>query len=205
MAEKFVVASNNAHKIMEFKRILSTLNIEVISAKEAGIDFSDVEETGQTFAENSKIKAMYAYEKCGLPCIADDSGLCVDALNGRPGIYSARYGGEDSTDNEKIQLLLSELSDIEKNDRTAHFICSICCVIDNDDIIDVEGRCEGFIGFEKKGTNGFGYDPVFYLDNGKSFAELSSEEKDFYSHRGNALRNLYCLLKERKDLNNVNQ
>lgn len=205
MAKKFVIASNNAHKIDEFKRILSTLGIEVISAKEAGVDFSCVEETGATFAENSKIKAMYAFEKSGLPCIADDSGLCVDALNGRPGIYSARYGGENSTDDEKIELLLSELRDVEKKNRTAHFNCSICCVIDKEDIITAEGKCEGFIGFEKKGTNGFGYDPVFYLENGKAFAELTAEEKDSYSHRGNALRKFYILLKERKDLYNVNQ
>lgn len=201
MADKFVIASNNSHKIEEFKRILSTLDIDVISAKEADIDFSDVEETGHTFAENSKIKAMYAYEKCGLPCIADDSGLCVDALNGRPGIYSARYGGENSTDAEKIDILLNELADVEKDHRTAHFNCSICCVISKDDVITVEGKCKGFIGFEKKGENGFGYDPIFYLDSGKAFAELSAEEKDMYSHRGNALRKFYSLLKERKDLN----
>ncbi len=204
MANKFVIASNNSHKIEEFKRIMSTLDVDVISAKEAGVDFSGVEETGETFAENSLIKAMYAYEQSGLPAIADDSGLCVDALNGRPGIYSARYGGENSTDAEKIELLLSELSDVEKDNRTAHFNCSICCVISKDDVIAVEGKCEGYIGFEKKGENGFGYDPIFYLEGGKSFAELSAEEKDMYSHRGNALRKFYNLLKERKDLD-VNQ
>ena len=204
MANKFVIASNNAHKIEEFKRILSTLDIEVISAKEVGLDFSNVEETGTTFAENSKIKALYAFENCGLPCISDDSGLCVDALNGRPGVYSARYGGENSTDNEKIDLLLSELDGKKSEERTAYFNCSICCVIDKDDIIEVEGKCEGYIGFEKKGTNGFGYDPVFYLHNGKAFAELTAEDKDSYSHRGNALRKFYTLLKERKDLYNVN-
>ncbi len=201
MADKFVIASNNPHKIEEFNRILSALDVDVISAKEAGVDFSDVEETGLTFAENSLIKAMYSYDKTGLPSIADDSGLCVDALNGRPGIYSARYGGEDSTDAEKIDLLLSELEDVQKSDRTAHFNCSICCVISKDDVVSAEGKCEGYIGFEKKGENGFGYDPIFYLDSGKAFAELSSEEKDKYSHRGNALRKFYTLLRERKDLN----
>lgn len=200
MAEKFVIASNNAHKINEFKRILSSLDIEVLSAKEAGVDFSNVEETGVTFAENAKIKALYAFEKSGLPSIADDSGLCVDALDGRPGIYSARYGGENSTDDEKIDLLLSELKNIEKENRTAYFNCSICCVFANDDILELEGKCEGYIGFEKKGENGFGYDPIFFLENGKAFAELKAEEKDIYSHRGNALRKFYTLLKERKDL-----
>ena len=200
MAEKFVIASNNAHKIDEFKRILSPLDIDVISAKEAGVDFSDVEETGLTFAENAKIKALYAFEKSGLPSIADDSGLCVDALDGRPGIYSARYRGENSTDDEKIHLLLSELKDVEKDRRTAHFNCSICCVFAENDVLELEGKCEGFIGFEKKGENGFGYDPIFFLPNGKAFAELKAEEKDIYSHRGNALRKFYTLLKERTDL-----
>ena len=200
MADKIVIASNNAHKIDEFKRITSTLDIEVISARDAGLDFSAVEETGSSFAENSYIKAMFAFNQTGLPSIADDSGLCVDALNGRPGIYSARYGGESSTDSEKIDLLLSELADVEKEYRTAHFICSICCVINADDIITAEGKCEGYIGFEKKGSNGFGYDPIFYLDNSKSFAELTDSQKDIYSHRGNALRKFYDLLKERKNL-----
>ncbi len=204
MATKFVIASNNSHKIEEFKRIMSALDVEVVSAKDAGLDFSDVEETGLTFADNSLIKAMYAFEKSGLPSIADDSGLCVDALDGRPGIYSARYGGENSTDNEKIELLLSELKNVEKECRTAHFTCSICCVLSKDDVIAAEGKCEGYIGFERKGENGFGYDPIFFLDNGKAFAELSAEEKDVYSHRGNALRKFNSLLKERKDFN-VNQ
>lgn len=199
MSEKFVIASNNAHKISEFRRILSTLDIEVVSASEAGIDFSGVEETGATFAENSFIKAQYAFDRCGLPCIADDSGLCVDALDGRPGIYSARYGGENSTDTEKINLLLSELEGVGETDRKARFICSICCVINSDDIINVQGTCEGYIGFEPKGDNGFGYDPVFYVEGGKSFAELNSSEKDASSHRGDALRKFYELLKDRQE------
>ena len=198
MTDKIVIASNNTHKINEFKRIMSTLNIDVISAKEAGLDFSDVEETGSTFAENSFIKAMYAFEQTGLASIADDSGLCVDALDGRPGIYSARYGGDNTTDDDKINLLLSELKDIELKDRTAHFNCSICCIFSKEDVLEVEGRCEGYIGFEKRGENGFGYDPIFYIENGKTFSELSDDEKDFYSHRGNALRKFYNLLKERK-------
>ena len=198
MSKKFVIASNNANKISEFRRILSTLDIKVISASEAGIDFSDVEETGTTFAENSLIKAQYAFDSCGLPCIADDSGLCVDALDGRPGIYSARYGGENSTDDEKIALLLSELESV-KEDRKACFVCSICCVINKDDIINVQGTCEGYIGFEPKGDNGFGYDPIFYVESGKSFAELTSDEKDDRSHRGAALRKLYKVLKDRQE------
>jgi len=199
MSEKYVVASNNANKINEFKRILSSLDIEVISAKEAGVDLSSVEETGRTFAENATIKALYTFDRCGLPCIADDSGLCVDALDGRPGIFSARYGGENSTDDDKIALLLAELSNVEEKDRTAYFTCSICCILGENDIIAVEGRCLGTIGHEKKGDNGFGYDPVFIVDNGKTFAELSDDEKDSYSHRGNALRKLHRVLEERKD------
>lgn len=200
MARKFVIASNNAHKIQEFKRILLPLDIDVISASEAGVDFSDVEENGATFAENAKIKAMYAYKACGLPSVADDSGLCVDALDGGPGIYSARYGGENSTDDEKMDFLLSELEGVNEADRTAHFISSICCVITEDDVVTAEGRCNGFIGFEKKGDNGFGYDPVFYIDNDTTFAQLTAAEKDLHSHRGNALRMFYNLLKERKDI-----
>lgn len=200
MARKFVIASNNAHKIQEFKRILLPLDIDVISANEAGVDFSHVEENGSDFAENAKIKAFYAFKECGIPAVADDSGLCVDALDGRPGIYSARYGGENSTDDEKINLLLSELDGVGESERTAHFISSICCVMSENDIIIAEGRCNGFIGFDKKGNNGFGYDPIFYIDNGKTFAQLSADEKDLYSHRGNALRKFYNLLKERKDI-----
>lgn len=200
MARKFVIASNNAHKIQEFKRILLPLDIEVVSARDAGVDFSDVEENGTTFSDNAKIKALYAFNACGLPSVADDSGLCVDVLDGRPGIYSARYGGEDSTDDEKINLLLSELDGISESKRTAYFISSICCVMSEDDIIIAEGRCDGSIGFEKKGNNGFGYDPIFYIENGKTFAELTDDEKDSYSHRGNALRKFYDLLKERKDI-----
>lgn len=194
-----MIASNNAHKIDEFKRILSPLGINVISARDAGVDFSNVEESGLTFAENAQIKAMYAFEKCSLPCIADDSGLCVDALNGRPGIYSARYAGENSSDTDKINLLLSELKGVAELDRTAHFNCSICCVITADDIIAVEGRCNGYIGFETKGECGFGYDPIFYIPDGKAFAELSAKEKDAVSHRGNALKKLYGILNDRKD------
>lgn len=199
MSEKFVVASNNAHKIDEFKRILSSLDIEVISAREAGVDLSSVEETGKSFAANAALKALYTFDRCGLPCIADDSGLCVDALNGRPGIYSARYGGENSTDDDKIALLLAELSKVDEKDRTAYFTCSICCILGENDVIAVEGRCSGSIGFEKIGENGFGYDPVFIVDNGKTFAELTDDEKDLYSHRGNALRKLHRVLEERKD------
>ncbi len=199
MSEKFLIASNNAHKISEFRRILSALDIEVVSASEACVDFSDVDETGETFAQNSLIKAQYAFENCGLPCIADDSGLCVDALDGRPGVYSARYGGENSTDTDKINLLLSELEGVEEPNRKSRFVCSICCYIDKDDIINVEGTCEGYIGFEPKGDNGFGYDPIFYVESGKSFAELTASEKDAISHRGEALRNLYKLLKDRQE------
>lgn len=199
MNKSFVIASNNAHKISEFKRILEPMGYDVKSAKEAGVDFSDVEENGNTFAENSEIKARYAYSVCKLPCIADDSGLCVNALDGRPGIYSARYAGENSTDDEKINLLLKELVESNNSDRSAYFVCGICCVFSESDVLRAEGKCEGEIGFEKKGENGFGYDPVFMIENGKSFAELSAEEKDRYSHRGNALRAFSSALSNRKE------
>lgn len=197
MINKFVVATNNPHKVEEFKRIFNPLNIEIISASDAGVDFSSVEETGVTFAENAKLKAMYAFKCCGLSCIADDSGLCVEALNGRPGVFSARYAGENATDDDRINLLLSQLSGVDYPARKAFFCCSICCIFDENDIISVEGKCHGYIGFDKKGINGFGYDPIFYLPNGKSFASLTASQKDSCSHRGVALKKLYELLTER--------
>lgn len=200
MIKQFVLATNNSHKVLEFKRILSPLSIGIISAAEAGVDLSVVEETGSTFSENSAIKALYAFEKTGVPCIADDSGLCVDSLNGEPGIYSARYAGENATDDDRIRLLLSRLQGVDFIRRKAHFNCSISCVFATDDIVSVEGVCNGYIGFKKCGDNGFGYDPIFYLPNGRSFACIDSAEKDAVSHRGNALKKLYSVLQERIDL-----
>lgn len=192
---KFIMATNNAHKVIELSRILLPLGIEVVSAKDAGITLDDVEETGTTFAENAFLKANSAYKKTGMPVVADDSGLCVDALDGRPGVYSARYGGEGATDSEKNAKLLDELRNVDDENRTAHFTSAICCILDDGTRIDVEGICNGKIAFEPHGNGGFGYDPIFICGN-KCYAELSGEEKDAISHRGIALRKLKAELEK---------
>ncbi|MGN1433797.1 MAG: XTP/dITP diphosphatase [Ruminococcus sp.] len=192
---KFIIATNNPKKLKELERILNPLGINAVSAKEEGISLDDVEETGTTFAENAFIKAEAAFKKTGLPSVADDSGLCVDALDGRPGIYSARYAGENATDTDKNNKLLTELKDVSEKDRTAHFTCAICCILPNGDKIEVEGICEGSIAFEPHGNGGFGYDPIFKYGD-KSYAELSSNEKDAVSHRGKALRKLKAELEK---------
>lgn len=198
---KFIIATNNQKKLKELERILNPLGINAVSAKDEGISLDDVEETGTTFAENAFIKAEAAFKKTGLPSVADDSGLCVDALDGRPGIYSARYAGENATDADKNNKLLSELKDVSENNRTAHFTCAVCCILPSGEKIEVEGICEGTIAFEPHGNCGFGYDPIFKYGN-KSYAELSSEEKDAVSHRGKALRKLKAELEKYLDNNN---
>lgn len=185
--KKFIIATNNAKKLVELDRILNPLGINAVTARDAGVDLGDVEETGTTFEENALIKAMSAFEKSGLPAIADDSGLVVDALDGCPGVYTARYGGEGLSDKERYMHLLDEMKDIPKDERTARFVSAICCVLSKDEVITVRGECVGEIAFEPSGEGGFGYDPIF-LYEGKSFALLTPEEKDSISHRGKALR-----------------
>ncbi len=196
----FLIATNNTHKVEEFKRILLPLGIKVLSAKEAGIELGDVVEDGKTFAENAKIKALSAFRKAGIPSIADDSGLCVDALMGAPGIYSARYGGEDIPQSERNALLLSEMLKSGKDTRTARFVSSICCVFSEKDIIALEGICEGTIAQAPCGDGGFGYDPLFIYEDGRCFGAIDGDEKDKVSHRGRALRSLRDELIKRKDV-----
>ena len=188
--KSFIIASNNAHKVSELERILNPLGVSALTANQAGIDLGDVEETGTTFAENARLKAKAAFERCNMPSIADDSGLSVDALNGAPGVYSARYAGDGASDSDKINKLLSELQGVPEKDRTATFVCPICCILEDGSMIEVSGKCPGTIAFEPKGEGGFGYDPVFIVDGGVSFAQLSDSDKDKISHRGNALRAL---------------
>ncbi len=188
--KSFIIASNNPHKVEELDRILNPLGIKSVTAKDAGINLSEVEETGETFAENARLKAQAAYKISGMPAVADDSGLMVDALGGAPGVYSARYAGENATDADRISKLLTELKDVPENERTAAFVSSICCILDDGSMIEVSGRCNGKIAFEPVGEGGFGYDPVFVVADGRSFAQLTAEEKDKISHRGNALRAL---------------
>ena len=183
---KVVLASKNAHKLQELQDILSAQGVEVILESAAGVDV-EVEETGTTFEENSLLKARAVMEASGLPAIADDSGLCVDALNGGPGVYSARYGGEELDDRGRYTLLLQNMRG--QTTRAAHFACAIACAFPGGDELTAEGRCDGAIAFAPMGTAGFGYDPVFLVpEKGRTFGQLTAEEKGAISHRGKALR-----------------
>ena len=183
----FILASNNTEKLKELRDILSDFGLTLCSQREAGLTL-EVEETGDTFEENALLKARAAAEATGLPAIADDSGLCVDALGGAPGVHSARYTGRHGdSDAARTQLLLQNMQG-EPN-RTARFVSAICCVLPNGDTLSARGVCEGEILKEPRGTGGFGYDPVF-LPTGslRSMAELTAQEKNRISHRGQALR-----------------
>lgn len=192
---QFILATHNKKKCAEMQRILAPLGVEVLTAEMAGIELTDVEETGTTFEENAFLKADGGCKESGMPCIADDSGLCVDALGGEPGVYSARYSGEHGDDEANIIKLLQNMKDVPYEKRTARFVSSICVCFPDGRTLSIEGKCEGKIGYEKIGNGGFGYDPVFMVGE-KSFAELTSDEKDAISHRGNALRELVRVLPE---------
>ncbi len=193
---KIVVATKNKNKIKEFSEILK--GFEIISQEEVGIDI-DVLETGTTFEENSYLKASQIYKATGLPAIADDSGLEVDALGGAPGIYSARYGGEGLDDKGRVQLLLKNMENVPYGERSARFVCAITYV-DGDGFITAKGTCEGTITNEPRGENGFGYDPVFFVEEyKKTSAEISSDEKNSISHRGKALRIFTEKMKNKKE------
>ncbi len=185
----FLIATHNMKKRDELQRILSPLGVHVLTADEAGVDLTDVEETGATFEENALLKARSGCKEGKMPCIADDSGLCVDALDGAPGVYSARFAGEHGNDDKNNEKLLSLLSDVPPEKRTARFVSTVACVFPDGRELVVRGECEGKIGYEKRGENGFGYDPLFYVGE-RTFAEFTPEEKDAVSHRGNALRAL---------------
>ncbi len=186
---EIVICSDNQGKITEIKKCLSFLkNVDVLSKKEAGIRI-DIEETGKTFKENATLKAETIYKLIKQPVIADDSGLCVDALNGEPGIYSARYAGENKTDAEKCLFLLNKMKNVTNlSKRTCHFTACICYIDRDGKEHYFEKYLYGRIAFEPRGQNGHGYDPIFLLPNGKHAAELSIEEKNSISHRGQAIR-----------------
>lgn len=181
---KIIAATKNKNKLREFGEILK--DFEIVSQEEAGIDI-DVEETGTTFEENSMLKAKAIFRATGIAAIADDSGLCVDALGGEPGVYSARYGGEGLDDSGRVQLLLKNMKDVPDDRRSARFVCAIT-LIDKDGVITARGECEGSIAHTPQGENGFGYDPVFYVEQfGKTMAQITPEQKNAISHRGKAL------------------
>lgn len=182
---KVVLASHNQKKIVEMQAILSQMGVEVVSQAQVGLNL-EPEETGTTFAENARIKAQAVMEAAGLPAIADDSGLMVDALGGEPGVYSARYGGPGLDDTGRWQLLLQNMAGQEN--RACKFVSVICCCFPDGRVIQARGECPGLLGHSPAGEGGFGYDPIFYLPKlDKTMAQLTPEEKNKISHRANAL------------------
>lgn len=195
---KFVLASHNRGKLAEMQKILGELGVEVVLQSDLGLDM-EPEETGDTFAENALIKARAVMEASGLPAIADDSGLCVDWLNGAPGIYSARYGGL-ADDKARYTLLLQNMRGA--TDRAAHFHTSVVCCFPGGEVLQADGDCHGTIAFAPRGEGGFGYDPIFNVPSlRKTFAQLTVEEKNAISHRGNALRAFAAELKHYMEKN----
>ena len=183
---KLVLASKNEKKLREMNDILSGMGVEVCLQADVGIDI-DVEETGTTFEENSRLKAQAVMEASGLPAIADDSGLCVDALNGAPGVYSARYGGEGLDDVGRYRLLLANMP--KGAARTAKFVSVITCCFPGGDVLTARGECPGTIAFAPMGEGGFGYDPVFFVPElKKTFSQMTADEKNAISHRGKAIQ-----------------
>ncbi len=194
---KVVLASKNPHKLVEIRQITDKFGFELVLQSELGVDI-DVEETGKTFEENSFIKAEAVMKATGLPAIADDSGIAVDALNGEPGIYSARYGSDDTLDDwGRLQLLLKNTEQVPDGERQAQFVCVITFITPDGTTIQARGEIHGELTREPHGENGFGYDPIFYYPPmGKTTAEMSSEDKNQVSHRANALNLFYQKLKE---------
>lgn len=200
MVKQVIIATKNSGKAKEFEKMFSTFQIEVKTLLDIP-DSIDVEETGTTFEENAILKAETISQQYNIMTIADDSGLIIDALDGRPGIYSARYAGEDKNDESNIEKVLREMIDIPDDDRTARFYCALALAIPGKKTLTVSGTCEGMILRERKGNNGFGYDPIFLIkDKGLTMAEIPSIEKNRISHRANALEQLQSVLKDYLDL-----
>lgn len=195
---KIVIATNNSGKVREFKEMLAPLGYEPVSLKDEGIDIEVVED-GKTFEENAHKKAKAVYDICRCPVVADDSGLQVDFLGGAPGIYSARYAGEGATGEQLCEKILSELDGVDESMRGAQFVCSLYCILDDDREYSVNGEFRGSIGFEMRGKNGFGYDPIFEVD-GKTVAEMTAEEKNGISHRALALNKLTEILRKENNI-----
>lgn len=193
---RMVLASKNRKKLVEMREILEQFGVEVVLQSDIGIDV-DVEETGKTFMENAELKARAVAEASGMAAMADDSGLMVDALDGRPGVFSARYGGDAcANDQERTALLLREMEG--KSDRRAKFVSTICCVFPDGKVIFAQGECHGSITEEPRGNNGFGYDPVFQVEGYPiTMAEMTEDEKNKISHRGRAIEAFAAQLKDR--------
>lgn len=193
---RIIFATGNEGKMREIRMIMSDLGLEILSMKEAGLK-ADIEENGTTFEENAAIKAKGIAALCNDIVLADDSGLEIDALNKEPGVYSARYLGEDTSYHIKNSNLIERLNGVPDEERTARFVCAIAAVLPDGRLLETKASMEGRIGYEERGENGFGYDPIFMLpEYGKSTAELSPEEKNKLSHRGKALRLMKEKLKE---------
>lgn len=198
--KNIIVATANKGKIKEIKQILKDLPFNVVSMADVGIDI-DIEETGSSFEENALIKARAVSELTGEITMADDSGLEVDYLDGAPGIYSSRFAGENATDEQRVQKLLNLLENVPLENRTARFVCAAVMLFPDGEQITTRGTCEGYIGFEPKGNNGFGYDPVFYFNQTAStIAEMPDERKNEISHRAVALSKLVESLKQKKGI-----
>lgn len=198
-ANSIILATNNKNKVIEFEQMFKPLGIGVISMSDAGIDMEIIED-GETFEENAHIKAKAIYNITGIPTIADDSGLEIDFLNGAPGVFSARYAGENATDMDKNNKVLRELEGVDIPLRTARFVCAIYFIVDDETEFSITGTVDGFIGNKAIGENGFGYDPIFMIDDEKSMAMLTEEEKNEISHRANAFKELKAIIESQKGL-----
>lgn len=194
--QRIIIASNNEGKLREFRKLLEPFGFDVVSMREAGFT-GEIVEDGDTFEENAHIKARTIFEKLNVPTIADDSGLVIDFLNGAPGVYSARYAGEGASDKERCEKVLEEMHGVARPLREARFVCSIYFIYAEDDEYSVSGSCEGYIGDEMIGKNGFGYDPIFMLDDDESMATIDEDEKNKISHRAKAFEQLAEILKEK--------
>lgn len=187
---KMIFATGNEGKVREVQAILKDMEVEVLSLKQAGI-FAEIEENGTSFVENAVIKAKEIAKLTDAIVLADDSGLEIDYLNKEPGIYSARYLGEDTPYADKNRMILKRMEGVEEKERTARFVCAMAAVLEDGTVLTTHGEMEGMIGYESKGENGFGYDPIFYLPQyGMTSAQVSPEEKNRISHRGKALRQM---------------
>ncbi|CAB4796217.1 MAG: RdgB/HAM1 family non-canonical purine NTP pyrophosphatase [Actinobacteria bacterium] len=198
MSVQLVLATRNAKKLAELDRLLASAGLDVeILGSDAFSDLPEIEETGSTFAENSLIKARAVAAHTGLIAIADDSGLCVDALDGQPGIYSARWAGPGATDESNLDLVLEQIRDVEPAQRTAHFACAAALVLPSGEEYVVQGQVDGVLLTQRRGVGGFGYDPIFLPDGFEiTTAEMTSDQKDAISHRGQAMRALAPLIQD---------